>query len=340
MYKRVHVIINPASGKDEPVLSFLNNVFMEAEVKWDAYVTKYDDDIREIAAKFSRQKNIDAILAYGGDDTVAEVAAGLADSKIPLGILPGGTANVMAFEFGIPVNVEQAARIAVGLSGPTELRQFDLGRADNRIFMVRLSIGLFAEMVVRADRASKDRFGRMAYTLAALEAIQDTPETLYRIEMENETVEVRGISCLIANSGSVGMRAISLSPRINISDGLLDVVVVRYVDLPTIAALVAGADPLTNDAFPALQHWQAREVTVSAEPEQTVAIDGEPFGATPCRAAVMPAAVNVIVPAASVPPRRDASDQGREVWRSGSSESTPQTLFSGLTSAAGWLLGR
>jgi diacylglycerol kinase family enzyme len=160
-------------------------------------------------------------------------------------------------------------------------------------------------MVVRADRPSKDRFGPMAYTLAALGAIQDTPETQYRIEMANETVEVSGISCLIANSGSMGMRGITLSPHINISDGVLDIVVVRYVDLATLAALVAGADPLTNEAFPALQHWQAQEITLDAQPEQTVAIDGEPFRATPCHASAIPGAVNVIIPTG--PPRLEGT---------------------------------
>jgi diacylglycerol kinase family enzyme len=207
----------------------------------------------------------------------------------------------MAYEFGIPVNLDQATRIALGLAGPTWLRKFDVGRSGDSVFVARLSIGLLAEMVVRADRPSKDRFGRMAYTLAALGAIQDSSETEYRIQTEKETIKVSGISCLVANSGSMGMRGITLSPRINISDGLLDIVVVRYVDLGTIAALVTGADPLTNEAFPALQHWQGREITVSAEPEQTVAIDGEPFGTTPCRAEVIPGAVNVIVPSAPPP---------------------------------------
>jgi diacylglycerol kinase family enzyme len=100
MYKRIHVIINPASGKDEPVLSVLNTVFIEANVEWDAYVTKKDDEIREVTKRYAGQHGIDAILAYGGDDTVAEVAAGLIGTNIPLGILPGGTANSWLW-FGI-----------------------------------------------------------------------------------------------------------------------------------------------------------------------------------------------------------------------------------------------
>ncbi len=91
-FKRVHVIVNPASGRDQPILHVLNSVFHPANVDWDIYVTKAAGDARRLAAE-AVQAGADAVAVYGGDGTVAEVAAGLLGSEMPLAILPGGTTN-------------------------------------------------------------------------------------------------------------------------------------------------------------------------------------------------------------------------------------------------------
>src|SRR5512135_2502198 len=94
-FKRVHVIVNPASGKDQPILHTLNSVFHPAGIDWDIYVTKAGGDARRLAQE-AVQAGADAVAVYGGDGTVAEVAAGLFDSEMPVVILPGGTTNATA----------------------------------------------------------------------------------------------------------------------------------------------------------------------------------------------------------------------------------------------------
>jgi diacylglycerol kinase family enzyme len=72
-FKRVHVIVNPASGKDQPILKTLNNVFHSAGIDWDIYVTKKGGDARRLAAE-AAQAGADAVAVYGGDGTVAKAA--------------------------------------------------------------------------------------------------------------------------------------------------------------------------------------------------------------------------------------------------------------------------
>ncbi len=108
MQRKVHVIINPASGRPKPVLHILNSVFKQAEVDWDISLTKASGD----AERFARQAvadGVDIVASYGGDGTVMEVARGVMGSPVPLAILPGGSANLMAVELGIPKDLEQAA---------------------------------------------------------------------------------------------------------------------------------------------------------------------------------------------------------------------------------------
>jgi diacylglycerol kinase (ATP) len=86
-----------------------------------------------------------------------------------------------------------------------------------------------------------------------------------------------------------------MSSKIDISDGLLDVLVVTKPDLPSLVAWAAsvvggGEEP------PALHHWQVREVTVEADPPQTVQVDGEILAKTPVSFKVVPGAVKILVP--------------------------------------------
>ncbi|HEX2908844.1 MAG TPA: acylglycerol kinase family protein, partial [Phototrophicaceae bacterium] len=126
-YQRIHVIINPAAGQDEPILNVLNRVFHEHGVDWKVSITHQAGDGTKLARE-AVQAGIDLVAAYGGDGSVLEVANGLAGSNIPLAVLPGGTANAFASELGIPKNLEAAARLIFN----SQERTIDLGRAGER----------------------------------------------------------------------------------------------------------------------------------------------------------------------------------------------------------------
>src|SRR5689334_18509397 len=92
MYKRIHVIVNPAAGKDTPILGTLNKTFADTGIDWDIFVTKGAGDAHRLA-KEAASAGVDAVAVNGGDGTVMEVASGLMNTNVPLAILPGGTAN-------------------------------------------------------------------------------------------------------------------------------------------------------------------------------------------------------------------------------------------------------
>ena len=109
-YKRVHVIVNPASGQDRPILKTLNSVFKESGIEWDMFLTKEaGDGIR--LAKEAAAAGVDAVAVYGGDGTVREVTTGLLGTETPILILPGGTANALALTLGIPTDLGEAASL-------------------------------------------------------------------------------------------------------------------------------------------------------------------------------------------------------------------------------------
>ncbi len=294
MSKHVQIIVNPASGQDRPVLGILNHAFHDAGIDWDISLTKAAGDARRLARE-AVEAGADFVAAYGGDDTVMEVASGLMGTDTPLAIFPGGTANVMSVELGISSDLAEAC--ALVCSDEREIVAIDMGQVgEEDYFILRVGLGLEAEMVEGADRTLKERVGSLAYAFSALQALRDPPKALYQLTIDGKEVESEGVSCLICNSGSIGQGGLSLSPHISVRDGLLDVLVLRRSEITSILALMrnvmAGQEPMWRD----LQHWQAREVTVVAEPNQDVQLDGEVLGQTPVSARVLPGVVKVIVP--------------------------------------------
>jgi len=218
---------------------------------------------------------------------------GLRGVDTPLAILPGGTANLMAVELGIPKNLEQAARIACGQT--SQVRQVDMGRiGEDNFFLLRVGIGFGARKVQYADRAMKDKYGILAYTLAGLKALKDQNKAHFKLELDGAAHEVEGLACLIDNAGNMGMPGVAPARDVSVSDGLLDVIIVRSTALVNL--LTAGPKIYEAGAKDELMyHWQAKQIRIDTNPAQPVQVDGELAGTTPVDIQVVPQAVSVMV---------------------------------------------
>jgi YegS/Rv2252/BmrU family lipid kinase len=292
MSKRIHVVINPAAGQPEPILHILNDSFRPAGAKWDVSIThEYGDATRQ--ARQAAESGVDIVVAYGGDGTVMEVVNGLVGTEVPLGILPGGTGNVLSIELDIPQTSEEAARLLVSEEG--EIRQVDLGQCGENYFLLRVAVGYDAERINLTTRELRDRFGRFAYFVAGLQAIPESRAVRYLVTLDGEQLEVEGFTCLVENAGNMGIKGMSLSSEVSISDGLLDVFVVRDFDFKSLTSAAASIidSPLDPESF---RHWQAREITVATDPPQAVVGDGESWGETPIEVKILPSVVRVIAP--------------------------------------------
>jgi len=297
MSQTIHVVINPASGQPDAILHKLNKVFHAAGARWDISITKASGD----ATRFAREavaRGVDVVAAYGGDGTQMEVAQGLRGSDTPMAVLPGGTANLLSVELGIPGDLAEAAQIIV--SEESVLRPVDMGHVVLRggeaeyDFILRVGIGYEGIKIEKADRALKDKYGEFAYTVAGVSALTDAKPARYHLALDGHEFDIEGVNLLVTNAGTFGMKGHTRSSRINVSDGLLDVLVIRGKSLKTLAS--ALADTLGDRESDARPLWQAREISISAEPPQPINGDGEFWGETPLVATVIPEAVHILTP--------------------------------------------
>jgi diacylglycerol kinase family enzyme len=168
--KRVLLISNAWAGA---VSARAKDAIAEV-LRSDFNVDVVDTTSRDHATALARaavDQEFDAVLAFGGDGTVNEAAQSLAGSDVALGILPGGSTNVMARSLGIPRRPVEAAAFAASRLRSRRVRRINLGRINERLFLFSAGMGLDAEVVRRAenDPEGKRRRGPWLFLSQALE---------------------------------------------------------------------------------------------------------------------------------------------------------------------------
>lgn len=130
---------------------------------------------------------------------------------------------------------------------------------------------------------------------SAVRAWRHITPSRYRLRVDGREVDSEGVACLICNVGSIGIRSLRLSPRISVSDGLLDVFVLEQACPVTLArafyAMLSAREPETAG----VRHWQAREIDLRVSPDQAAYRDGEPMEDVPFHIRVLPRALRCIV---------------------------------------------
>jgi diacylglycerol kinase (ATP) len=291
--RHVHVIVNPASGQDRPILKTLNTVFRDNGITWEMFLTKdAGDGIR--LAREAAEAGVDAVAVYGGDGTVREVTTGLLDTGVPILILPGGTANAMALALGVPTDLTAAANLLV--SEEHSVRQVDIGEMAGECFLIGIGIGIPGEIAETADREAKDRLGILAYFISSIQALRNAETVKYRVSLDGETFETEGVSALILNAGQFGIPGVNVAPSIDMSDSKLDLLVFRSKSLPALVSLAAAVMRQDEQAA-AYDLYQGREITVEPLPLQPLQVDGEVLEPGPVTARILPCAGRYIVPA-------------------------------------------
>ena len=110
------------------------------------------------------QAGADLIVVCGGDGTINEVLGGMAHSAVPLAVLPGGTANGLARELRLPLDIKAAARMIPSATP----RRIALGRVGDRYFLSMVGVGFDAQVLTQIEGNWKDRLGMVHYGIQAV----------------------------------------------------------------------------------------------------------------------------------------------------------------------------
>ncbi|HEX6938725.1 MAG TPA: diacylglycerol kinase family protein [Longimicrobiales bacterium] len=287
--RRTFIILNPKAGQDDParLRRMIGGAFAARSAPFDLAETSCAGHAIELARSAARL-GYRAVCVVGGDGTLAEAATGLDGTDVPLGLIPRGTANQVAQNLQIPTELEAAVDTVIH-GTPTPL---DLGRIGERAFALVAGAGYDAAVMAAATRPMKERWGFGAYVFAAVkEAIAATPAD-FRIVADGMEINIRAVSVMLANMGELFTHFLPFGfplaphPTRSWQDGLFDVVVLAPRNPAEFPAVLWRAANRRFSGDDRLIHFQAREVSIEAEPPVPVQIDGDEAGTTPIHAAV------------------------------------------------------
>jgi len=249
----------------------------------------------EAALAQAERGEIDTVVVGGGDGSVRTVAAVLADTGIPLGVLPLGTLNHFAKDLGIPLKVEEAS--AAIASGHT--RSVDIAEVNGHAFINNSSIGIYPYMVIdRERRRARHKLAKwMAMIPAFFRMLHHFPRRRLRIAAKDFARPYR-TPCLFVGNNEYAMELFSFGRRHRLDAGDLWFYVVTprspFEFFLMVCRMCFGRINEERD----LDRFHLREAEVSAKTSRLfVALDGEiRLMHTPLHYRSRPRALRVIVP--------------------------------------------
>jgi diacylglycerol kinase (ATP) len=295
--RSVYIILNPVAGLTDPSVArqTITSFCEQQEWKCEIHETKKDEDLRKLVRQELRS-GYDTIIAAGGDGTVSAVVSGMANSGIPMGILPAGTGNALARELGIPLALDEALAL---LGSDPHVRTLDGMKLFNDYYVLNASVGVSSQTMLKTGREEKRRFGMLAYLWRAIGLIFRSAMHRFELRMGGRKYTFAASEVMITNTKFLGMQPQLKGVEIDPNDGHLDLFIVRarhFRDILNVfVRFVRPKDPNEDRNLRYLAISDTVEIrSTTVLPVQA---DGEVVGDTPVKVEFIPDMLKVYVPA-------------------------------------------
>ncbi|MDP1867148.1 MAG: lipid kinase [Bradyrhizobium sp.] len=292
MTKRALLIINgnSRSGRDShtEVIEGLRRLGIDP-------IHKECDSREELSPLIVREgAHADMVIIGGGDGTLNAAAAGLAEIKLPLGILPLGTANDLARTLGIPPDLKSALDII----GGGRVRSIDVGIVNGVMFFNVASVGLSAELAEKLTAETKRRFGKLGYALTALRVLAGARP--FRADIISEGRRNRSLTLQIAvGNGRYYGGGNVVEKNAEIDDESLRLYSLEFVNTWRMILMLRSFRTGEHGALDEVRTLRAGRFEIRTRRPRPVNADGEIVTQTPAVFSVSPKAIEVIVPGES-----------------------------------------
>ena len=234
----------------------------------------------------------DLVVAVGGDGTVAETLTAIDTSRTPVGILAGGSTNIISLELGIPADPAEAVALLFGLH---EVVEMDAATCNGETFLHMAGAGFDSRIFDNTSRRQKQRFGWLAYIPSAVRSLR-LPPARFQVTTEHAAFELTSPMVVVANGAGIIRPELPIYPGIAYDDGLLDLIAVTATAPSDIASVLARFASRRMNRSPHILHARARTIEIEADPIMPIQLDGNVSGTTPALIELRPHPARMIRP--------------------------------------------
>jgi diacylglycerol kinase (ATP) len=282
------VLINQGSRQGEadlrPALDVLRRALVEV-------IEVSSDDHRRLQQALAEHRDeVDRVVVGGGDGTLNAILDPLIETRLPLGILPLGTANDLARTLDLPSDLAGAA--AVVAAGRT--RQIDVGCINGKHFFNVASLGLSTQVARELTRETKRRWGVLGYPIALWRAVHKRRSFRADIRCDEVRRRLHSIQIWIGNGRHFG-GGMTIAANARIDDGRLDLVSLAP---RSFWQLILSSARLRwgHRHDERMRHWRGTEIEIRTRRPMAINTDGEVTTQTPADVRILPKAISVYVP--------------------------------------------
>lgn len=218
---RAAIIVNPAKSDVAEAREQIDQTLSAAGWSPSLWLETTPEDPGRGMAEAAVAATVQLVVICGGDGTVMACLAGLADSGVPVAIIPVGSGNLLARNLGIPLGLDES--LATAVDGVD--RRIDLGRLGDQPFAVMAGMGFDAAMMADTTEGMKRFAGWPAYVVSGLRHLRDPVMRLRMCIDDGPTLRRSARTVLVGNVGQLE-GGLELLPDAAADDGLLDVVIV------------------------------------------------------------------------------------------------------------------
>lgn len=291
--KEAVLIANPASGSYaqyahqlQETIKYLNNNSWQVDLK----LTQHQGDAGQFAREAVEQKK-HVVISVGGDGTINEIIQALAGTETALGVLPMGTVNIWAREMGIPLDAIGAADVLIH----GDIRPVDLGRMNDRYFLLMAGIGFDGDVTRTVEKKTLKKFGVPGYLLVGTWIGLGYKGFRTTIKFGDQVIRTHALQIVIGNTQLYG-GAIKFTWKAKCDDGILDICVIRRWSPFERVLLFIDFLLKREQRTQWVRYETSDHIEITTSRPVAVQVDGDPAGNTPVVFKVAPKALKVIVP--------------------------------------------
>lgn len=276
--RRILFIINPIAGtrskRHLPVV--IEQACRKVEIPFAIVDSPQSGDYSNIRTRIQQEGFTDVGIA-GGDGTLSAAIGALRDLPVQFGIIPVGSGNGLARAARIPMNPTKAmSLIIIGRPAPTD------GFLVNGRFACMLS-GVGFDAAVAAGFAEMGQRGFLNYVRQVIRHFRSAPAYSFQLEWRDHRLNSHAYFVSVANSNQFG-NGFTIAPKASLSDGLLDVVIVKEQSkkrlIPRVIRQVVGLNRLQEDLSlhksKKILYLQTDQLIIHNHEQAPLHIDGDP----------------------------------------------------------------
>ena len=280
--KKAILIINPTSG-GEKALDYKEKLENKAKEYFEYVETKITEKVKDATAfaEEASKGNYEAVIVFGGDGTVNEVISGIAEKDyIPkLGIIPGGTGNLITKLLEISQDIDEA----IDQLDFNKTNAIDIGKANKSYFGYIFSVGSLPEAIHNVEIEDKTKYGVLAYAINTIKSVIKDEVFNIKIETENGSYEGEASQVLVLLSNYYADKKIFEENK----DGYANILILKNASIISKLSLIPDllkGDIVENDN---IEYIKAKDITISSDTKLESDIDGDQSDDLPVKITVL-----------------------------------------------------